>query len=74
MFRRESFVPQGVDRRTFHDLALNKGRLWEEQVAQNFSSVFEKFFPELIKTLYKNDPDLLIYLTINIKLSSKKLR
>src|SRR3546814_14530337 len=33
MFRREAFVAERDGGRTFHRLALDEGRLWEEQVA-----------------------------------------
>ena len=57
MFRRESFLPEGVPGRSFHDLALAEGRLWEERVAQDLSTlVFEKVFPDLIRGLARSDP------------------
>ncbi len=35
MFRREAFLSQTVDGRTFHQISLDEGRLWEERVAKD---------------------------------------
>ncbi len=58
MFRRESFVPEGVSGRTFHDEALEEGRHWEERVSKDLAEiVFAKVFPELIASLARRDPE-----------------
>ena len=58
MFRREAFVPATADGRTFHRVALDEGRHWEERVAKDLSAlVFDKVFPALIEGLVANDPD-----------------
>lgn len=50
VFRREAFLPTGVDPRTFHQRALDEGRFYEERVAGNLSNlVFGQVFPELAK-------------------------
>ena len=50
MFGRVSFVEAGADGRTFHLLALDEGRNWEEQVAKNLSNlVFRHLFPDLVR-------------------------
>jgi hypothetical protein len=57
MFGREAFLESGVPSRTFHELALNEGRLWEERVSQDLSElVFHSVFRELIEALAANDP------------------
>ncbi len=48
MFRREAFLPDAADERTFHRRALDEGRFYQERVAKNLSGiVFEKVFPDL---------------------------
>ncbi len=50
LFRRESFVPRRGG--TFIETALAEGRRYEEQVAQDLSSVvFERVFPKLVAAL-----------------------
>ena len=49
LFRRDSFVLRDGAVATFLDTALAEGRRYEEQVAQDLSSVvFEKVFPRLV--------------------------
>ena len=49
LFRRDSFVLRDGAVATFLDAALAEGRRYEEQVAQDLSSVvFEKVFPRLV--------------------------
>ena len=49
LFRRDSFVLRDGAVATFLDTALAEGRRYEEQVAQDLSSVvFEKVFPKLV--------------------------
>ncbi len=58
MFRRDSFIPLGVPGETFHALALNEGRLWEERVSKDLSDiVFGKVYPDLIHALARHDPE-----------------
>ena len=58
MFGRASFVEVGEDQRTFHLLALDEGRRWEERVARNLSDlVFGRLFPDLITALDTADPE-----------------
>ena len=52
LFRRGSFVLRDGAVATFLDTALAEGRRYEEQVAQDLSSVvFEKVFPKLVEAL-----------------------
>ena len=52
LFRRDSFVLRDGALATFLDGALAEGRRYEEQVAQDLSSVvFEKVFPKLVEAL-----------------------
>lgn len=51
-FRRSSFSPQAGNTVSFLETALEEGRRYEEQVAQDISStVFEKVFPSLANAL-----------------------
>jgi len=57
IFRREAFVPSGVDPRTFHERALEEGKLYEERVADDLSKlVFEQVFPDLAKAIAQAAP------------------
>ena len=52
LFRRDTFVLRDGAVATFLDTALAEGRRYEEQVAQDLSSVvFEKVFPKLVEAL-----------------------
>ena len=52
LFRRDSFIRQAGATRTFLEDALAEGRRYEEQVAQDLSSmVFERVFPNLVQAL-----------------------
>ena len=52
LFRRDSFILRDGAVATFLDAALAEGRRYEEQVAQDLSSVvFEKVFPKLVEAL-----------------------
>ena len=52
LFRRESFVPRDGAVATFLESALEEGKRYEAQVAQDLSSVvFERVFPSLVKAL-----------------------
>ncbi len=56
VFRRESFLR--IDgHSSFHEISLERGKLYEESVAKDLSKVvFEDVFPELVKAVAKNDP------------------
>ena len=57
IFRREAFVPTGVDPRSFHEKALEEGKYYEERVAESLSNkVFGEVFPELVRALVKAAP------------------
>jgi hypothetical protein len=57
VFRRQAFIAQGADRRTFHERALEEGRFYEERVASSLSNlVFGQVFPELAKAIANADP------------------
>ena len=52
LFRRNSFTPQHGATASFIETALAQGRRYEEQVAQDLSSVvFERVFPKLVQAL-----------------------
>lgn len=56
LFRRQAFLPQAGDGRSFHALALDEGRLWESKVSQDLGKrVFEDIFPELTTALARHD-------------------
>ena len=58
MFRREAFLPDAADDRTFHRCALDEGRYYQERVAKNLSGiVFEKVFPDLARAIAGEAPD-----------------
>ncbi len=58
IFRREAFLPLGVDPRTFHLKALEEGRYYEERVANDLSQkVFAQVFPDLVQALVKAAPN-----------------
>ncbi len=57
MFRREAFLPSPADRRTFHQIALDQGRFYEERVAGDLSKlVFGFIFPTLVKSIAEAAP------------------
>lgn len=56
IFGRGGFLP-GADGRSFHQIALDEGKLWEEKVAEDLSNlVFDKVFPRLTAAIYQTDP------------------
>ena len=58
IFRREAFLPAGVDPRTFHEKALEEGRFYEERVAEDLSNkVFGEVFPDLVRAIVKAAPE-----------------
>ncbi len=57
MFRREAFLPLSEESRTFHQLAINRGRHYEERVANDLSKlVFEEIFPRLAHAIAAASP------------------
>ncbi|WFE75910.1 Eco57I restriction-modification methylase domain-containing protein [Roseinatronobacter sp. S2] len=58
IFRRNAFVPLGSDQRTFHEKALEEGRVYEERVAEDLSNkVFGQVFPDLVRAIVKAAPE-----------------
>ena len=58
MFRREAFVQQGVDTRSFHVRAIAEGKFYEERVAEDLSNkVFREVFPDLAQSIARAAPD-----------------
>ena len=52
LFRRESFIPRDGAVATFLEMALEEGKRYEAQVAQDLSSVvFTRVFPRLVEAL-----------------------
>ena len=57
MFRREAFLPSPGERRTFHQVALDQGRFYEERVAADLSKlVFGFIFPALAQAIAAEAP------------------
>ena len=57
-FRREAFLPDDADSRTFHQWALDEGRLHQERVAADLSDlVFGRVFPEIARAIAREAPD-----------------
>ena len=55
LFGREAFIPSEQGR-TFHAIALEQGRRWEEKVAHDLSRVvFDRVFPVLAAALARQD-------------------
>ena len=58
VFRREAFLPDTADERTFHQRAIEEGRFYEERVAANLSKlVFGQVFPELARAIAAAAPE-----------------
>ncbi len=58
MFRREAFLPDPADGRTFHRRALDEGRYYQERVAKNLSGiVFDRVFPDIARAIAGAAPD-----------------
>ena len=52
VFRRDAFLPDAADERTFHERAIEEGRFHQERVAGSLSAlVFENVFPDLVRAL-----------------------
>ena len=57
LFGCATFIETDTRGRTFHFLALDEGRLWEERVAKDLSQlVFRDLFPRLVQALDAADP------------------
>lgn len=55
-FGRDGFLPNHAGR-SFHDLALEQGKFWEQRVAGNLSDVvFDVVFPRLANAIAQADP------------------
>lgn len=58
IFQRDAFVPAGADPRTFHQRAIEEGRVFEERVAEDLSNtVFNDVFPELVRSIAHAAPE-----------------
>ena len=58
MFRREAFVPSGVDPRSFHEKAVEEGRFYERRVAEDLSNkVFGEVFADLARAIVAAAPE-----------------
>ena len=58
VFRRDAFLPDAADERTFHQRAIEEGRFHQERVASSLSTlVFEQVFPDFVRALAKSDPE-----------------
>lgn len=55
LFGKQAFLP--IDgKRTFHDIARDSGKIWEEQVTRDLSTlVFGDLFPKLVSAVAKHD-------------------
>ena len=57
MFRREAFLPTRDKGRTFHEVALEEGKLWEARVAKDLSALtFDEIFPGFIRAIASAAP------------------
>ena len=57
VFRRDAFLPDAADERTFHEHAIAEARYHRERVASSLSAVvFETVFPDLVRALAEADP------------------
>ena len=58
VFRRDAFLPDAADERTFHERAIEEGRFHQERVASSLSVlVFDQVFPDFVRALAKSDPE-----------------
>ena len=56
VFRRDAFLPDAADERTFHERAIAEARYHRERVASSLSAVvFERVFPDLVRALAEAD-------------------
>jgi hypothetical protein len=57
-FRQGAFVPTGPSSASFLDVALDRGRRYEEKVTADLSrAVFDRIFPRLVTALAEGDKD-----------------
>jgi hypothetical protein len=57
VFRCQAFLPLQAGQKTFHQVALQEGKTYEERVANDLSKkVFEDVFPALVQALVKAAP------------------
>ena len=58
IFRRESFLPDAVDEKTFHQRAIAEGRFYQERVAASLSDVvFQRVFPDIVRAIAASAAD-----------------
>ena len=58
VFRREAFLPDAADERTFHQRAIDEGRFYQERVAASLSElVFGQVYPNLARAFADAAPD-----------------
>ena len=58
VFRRDAFLPDAADERTFHERAIAEGRFHQERVAGSlWALVFENVFPDLVRALVKAEAE-----------------
>lgn len=58
LFRRAGFLPTRDKGRTFHDIALEEGRLWEARVAKDLSALtFDEIYPGFIRAIAAAAPE-----------------
>ena len=58
VFRRDAFLPDAADERTFHQRAIAEGRYYQERVAASLSElVFGQVFPDLARAIAESAPD-----------------
>ena len=58
VFRRDAFLPDAADERTFHQRAIAEGRFYQERVAASLSElVFGQVFPDLARAIAESAPD-----------------
>ena len=64
MFCRNSFLPKHSENRTFHHVALEEGKNWEEAITDSLSrKIMEDVFPQLAEALANSIPELKDILT-----------
>ncbi len=52
IFRRESFLPDAADERTYHQRAIAEGYYYQERVAASLSEVvFQRVFPDIVSAI-----------------------
>ena len=58
VFGRESFLPDSVDARTFHQRAIAEGRFYQEELTTNLAElVFARIFPDIAQAITEAAPD-----------------